>query len=264
MVMRSLVLFIAAAVTLSGCQQNAADPSVPPAEVPQPGPAIEDPGPAPEGQWEPDGEADTPTQPDPADESTSAQDTEAEVPKAAPEAQQGAVQEIDETSQVFLDRPETASGETVELKLQSWEETSKLIDSHKGKIVVVDFWATSCLPCRREFPHLVALQKAYPDKVACVSVSLDYSGRKSRPPETYHEPVLEFLQQQQATIDNVLSTDDPDELEQRLKLAPIPLVWVYDRDGQRRRAFDNGDLEGEEFTYEKDVVPFVESLLSES
>lgn len=264
MVIRLIVSFVVTAVALAGCQQNAADPSVPQAEVPQPGPAIEDPGPAPEGQWEPDDEADTSALPDPADESTSVQDTEAEVPEGAPEAQQGAVQEAGETSPVAQDGPETASGEAVELTLQSWEETSKLIDSHKGKIVVVDFWATSCLPCRREFPHLIALQKAYPDKVACVSVSLDYSGRKSRPPETYREPVLEFLQQQRATIDNVLSTDDPDELEQRLKLAPIPLVWVYDRDGQRQRAFDNGDLEGEEFTYEKDVVPFVESLLSES
>lgn len=272
---------------LAGCQQSATEPAAPAAgdaEVPQPGPAVEDPGPAPAGQWEPPVEPETPEtgtpEPDaaasessasepPASETPAAETPSAGAPAAGPEQSETATESNDtavaagdaETSTV----QQAAPGENaVTLKLQSWDQTEKLIASHKGKIVVVDFWATSCLPCRREFPHLVALQKAYPEKVACVSVSLDYSGRKSRPPEVYTESVLEFLNQQQATIDNVLSTDDPDELEQRLKLAPIPLVWVYDRDGERRQTFDNGDLEGEEFTYEKDVVPFVESLLSES
>jgi thiol-disulfide isomerase/thioredoxin len=271
MAVRSIVFFLLSVVTFSGCQQNAAPPSEP-AEVPQPGPAVEDPGPAPEGQWEPDADAAPPAHPDPVDESsaTDEDDAGAETQASAPGAGeggvgQGALQHAAATSQVSLETPESSAEEAVQLKLQSWDKTSKLIDSHKGKIVVVDFWATSCLPCRREFPHLVALQKAHPETVACVSVSLDYSGRKSRPPHTYRDSVLEFLKQQQAsTIDNVLSTDDPDELEARLKLAPIPLVWVYDRDGKLRRTFDNGDLEGEEFTYEKDVVPFVESLLSES
>src|SRR5690606_3001004 len=187
--------------------QNAGDPSAEQAEVPQPGPAaVEDPGPAPDGQWEPDENADAAAQPDRAEEASATEDAGAEVPQSSPDAEQGAVQETAETSQVSLEVPETSSGEAVELKLQSWDATKTLIDSHKGKIVVVDFWSTSCLPCRREFPHLVALQKAYPGQVACVSVSLDYSGRKSRPPATYREPVLEFLKQQRATIDNVLST----------------------------------------------------------
>jgi thiol-disulfide isomerase/thioredoxin len=264
MAVRPIVCFLIIAAALAGCQQDNAGTSDGPAEVPQPGPAHEDPGPAPEGQWEPDAEADGPVQPQPASDASAADDAEGETRTGAPDVQQGAVQDADATSQVWAETPETSSKQAVQLKLQSWDQTSKLIAAHKGKVVVVDFWATSCLPCRREFPHLVALQKTYPDTVACVSVSLDYSGRKSRPPQTYREPVLEFLKAQQATIDNVLSTDDPDELGQRLELAPIPLVWVYDREGKLRRTFDNGDLEGEEFTYEKDVVPFVESLLSES
>lgn len=279
-------LFLLLTVTLAGCQQSTTESAAPPAdaEVPQPGPAIEDPGPAPGGQWEPpvegeisqtpeaaqtpapDASPETPAeQPLPADTTEEASEPAESVPgdagTSSEDSDSAAAENISEVSS----EEQTDSGDrSVTLKLQSWDQTEKLISSHQGKIVVVDFWATSCLPCRREFPHLVALQKAYPERIACVSVSLDYSGRKSRPPETYRKPVLEFLNQQQATIDNVLSIDDPDELEQRLELAPIPLVWVYDREGRRVRTFDNGDLEGEEFTYKKDVVPFVQSLLSES
>lgn len=232
-------------LTLMSCQQEAA-PDASQAEVPQPGSAaMEDPGPAPEGQSEPPVEDSSP-----ADDESATPGIE---PSSSPATEEGDA----------ATEPASADGD-VSLKLQNWDETDKLIAGHQGKVVVVDFWSTSCLPCRREFPHLVALQKAHPDEIACVSVSLDYSGRKSRPPESYRDSVLEFLNEQDATIDNVLSTDDPDELEKRLELAPIPLVWVLDRDGERLRVFDNADLEGEEFTYEADVVPFVESLLAET
>lgn len=42
---------------------------------------------------------------------------------------------------------------------------------HKDKIVVVEFWATWCPPCRTTIPHLSKLQKKYGDKVVILGVS---------------------------------------------------------------------------------------------
>jgi thiol-disulfide isomerase/thioredoxin len=48
------------------------------------------------------------------------------------------------------------------------------IDRHKGKVVVLNFFATWCAPCREEIPGLVNLRRRYPvDKVAILGLSLD-------------------------------------------------------------------------------------------
>jgi thiol-disulfide isomerase/thioredoxin len=50
----------------------------------------------------------------------------------------------------------------------------KEIDQHKGKVVVLNFFATWCEPCQEEIPGLVNLRRRYPvDKVAILGISLD-------------------------------------------------------------------------------------------
>lgn len=47
----------------------------------------------------------------------------------------------------------------------------------KGKVVILNFWATWCPPCRAEIPSFVELQKKYGDKgLAVVGISVDQGG----------------------------------------------------------------------------------------
>jgi thiol-disulfide isomerase/thioredoxin len=148
----------------------------------------------------------------------------------------------------------------VTLQILDWEGVQKLLASKKGQVVVLDAWSTSCVPCVREFPNLVALQKKLGKEVACVSLSCDYAGIKSKPPEFYREKVLKFLTKQNAKFDNVLSSLPAEETYEKLGIPSIPAVFVYGRDGKLVKKFDNSEIQSddEEFTY-ADVTKVVEA-----
>ncbi|MEO5719116.1 MAG: TlpA disulfide reductase family protein [Chthoniobacterales bacterium] len=62
-------------------------------------------------------------------------------------------------------------------ELKNLEGKPVKLSDFKGKVVVLNFWATWCPPCRREIPDLVALQKQYAGKgLVIVGVSLDEGG----------------------------------------------------------------------------------------
>jgi thiol-disulfide isomerase/thioredoxin len=155
----------------------------------------------------------------------------------------------------------------VPIRLASWEEMEQIVAEKRGQVVVLDVWSTWCVPCVREFPELVALHEKYGEQgLACMSLNCNYIGAEDEPPEDSREDVEAFLRQKRATFENVISTTPADELFELLGVAAVPVVRVYDREGNLRKQFVNDDLEyGDEgFTYEEHIAPLVEQLLSES
>jgi thiol-disulfide isomerase/thioredoxin len=152
----------------------------------------------------------------------------------------------------------------VTVEIGGWQQTLKRVASHKGKIVVLDAWSTSCEPCKKEFPNLVALHRKYEAKgVVCMTINSDYIGARNKPPEYYRERVLKFLEKHEATFENFMSNTPSDELYEQMDLASIPAVWVFGREGKLVKRFDNEQAEKEEdfFTY-ANVTGLVEELLA--
>ncbi len=158
---------------------------------------------------------------------------------------------------------ESAARSDIDLQILDFQGIEQLVASHRGQVVVMDAWSTSCAPCVKEFPKLVALQaKHKPQQLACISLSFDYEGIGT--PEQQAPKVRKFLERQNATFENVLSSDDSDVLRAQFHLASVPAVFVYDKSGRLRKRFDNEQAmrEADAFTYEQ-VGDLVAELLDE-
>ena len=52
-------------------------------------------------------------------------------------------------------------------------------DAYKGKVLLINFWATWCPPCRKEIPYLIKLQEKYKEKgFSVIGISMDEGGRR--------------------------------------------------------------------------------------
>ena len=97
-------------------------------------------------------------------------------------------------------------------------------EQFKGKVVVVDFWATWCGPCRTEIPGYVDLQRRYgKDGLAIVGVSLDQAGPKV---------VEEFVKKFGVNYQMVMGDDDVQAAFGGMDA--IPTTFLIDRAGQIR------------------------------
>lgn len=66
-------------------------------------------------------------------------------------------------------------------ELQSLDDAGfqKLLKANTGKVLVVNFWATWCAPCRKEMPELVALAKRLGPNTKLILISADEAGKKA-------------------------------------------------------------------------------------
>jgi thiol-disulfide isomerase/thioredoxin len=176
---------------------------------------------------------------------------------------QAKVSEIATPATASAEKDEAAKNDDVRLTIVSYDGVLEHIAANRGKVVVMDAWSTSCPPCMKEFHNLVDLHRQYkPEQLACISLSFDYEGLGK--PEEVQDRVLDFLRSQRATLDNLLSNEESDVLYRKFKLAAVPAVFVYDREGKLRKRFDNeqAKTKAEAFTYEQ-VQQLVTELLAE-
>jgi len=106
-------------------------------------------------------------------------------------------------------------------------EFAQAIRQHRGKVVLVDYWATWCLSCLELFPHTVELSRRLADR-GLVVVSLSLDDPDDRP------AVLDKLRSAGATFDNLISRyggSDQSAEAFGLEDLVLPKYRIYDRTG---------------------------------
>ncbi len=107
-------------------------------------------------------------------------------------------------------------------KLKDLEGKTVQLADFKGKVVILDFWATWCPPCRAEIPGFVALAKKYGAQgLAVVGVALDQGGEGL---------VKRFVKEQGVNYPVVLGDDEV--VKAFGGIEAIPTTFVLDRSGR--------------------------------
>lgn len=94
----------------------------------------------------------------------------------------------------------------------------------RGRVVVLNLWATFCAPCVEELPSLLALHKQMPD-LAIIAVSMDQD------PDVYHRFLI------QHHVDLLTFRDEDQRINALYGTAQIPETYIIDRRGVLRRKF---------------------------
>jgi len=135
-----------------------------------------------------------------------------------------------------------------ELKAHDLTGASKTLTDYRGKVVVLNFWATWCPPCQREMPSLERLRmqmKGRPLEIVAVSSA-----------ETPEE-VNAYLAKMKLGFPILLDTDSSNT--RRWKVFALPTTFVLDTEGQVRHVL-TGPTEWDQ----GEALAVVESVMSSS
>ena len=105
--------------------------------------------------------------------------------------------------------------------LTSFDGTQTTLSSFKGEVIVVNFWASWCAPCRTELPVLNAWHASWADRGArVVAISIDKEARTAK----------RFAEKEKLTL--TLFHDGPAGLARTLDLPSLPCTFLLDKDGE--------------------------------
>ncbi len=110
----------------------------------------------------------------------------------------------------------------------------KLVATHKGKVVLYDFWATWCEPCRAELPKLVSLEaKLRPLGFELVTISADEPEQAAQAEKVAKQFAIPGLLYRKQAKDDEKFIDSIDAKWS----GALPALFLYDKSGRKVRSF---------------------------
>lgn len=123
--------------------------------------------------------------------------------------------------------PESLVGKPLPIEGTTLEGTKFNIEQYRGRVVLVDFWATWCGPCKAKLPGLMKLHEQYHDKgFEVVGVDLDKNV----------DDLGKFLDDTKLPWINLIGEKDGDEMKfplaEKYDISAIPSTFLVGRDGK--------------------------------
>jgi thiol-disulfide isomerase/thioredoxin len=121
------------------------------------------------------------------------------------------------------------------------DEFEQAMEQHKGKIVYLDFWASWCVPCRKSFPWMNAMQAKHQDQgLVVLSINLDAQTTLAE----------KFLLESPANF--AIIYDKKGVLAKKFQLKGMPSSYLFDRQGKLISAHSGFNRKKQQ-TYEHEI-----------
>jgi thiol-disulfide isomerase/thioredoxin len=120
--------------------------------------------------------------------------------------------------------------ENLEVSEITIDELNEIIKNREGRVLLINIWATWCVPCKEEFPDLIKISNKYGEQIELIGISIDY-------PDEVESKIIPFLNKLKPNFINYVNAEkDAERFINNLNpdwSGAIPATFFYDLEGKQ-------------------------------